>query len=202
MTAGRRIALRSLAAASVAAALVLAGCGTRGPPFALQNISGLMPRLEFQLTNQDGAAVTEQDYRGEVVLLYFGYTHCPDVCPTTLAMLAAAIRRLGPTVGKKVRVLFVTVDPKRDTAAVLKSYVSFFGPEFVGLRGTAEQLLALTKRYRVAYHLEPPGPDGNYTVDHSSAVFIFDGTGRVRLLGSETDHQQAVASDLRRLAAG
>jgi protein SCO1 len=201
MTAGRRTALGSLAAASVAAALVLAGCGTRGPPFALQSISGLLPRLEFQLTNQDGAAVTAQDYRGKIVLLYFGYTHCPDVCPTTLAKLAAAIRSLGPTAQKKIRVLFVTVDPKRDSAAVLKSYVSFFGPEFVGLRGTAEELRALTKRYRVAYHLEPPGPDGNYAVDHSSAIFIFDGKGRVRLLGTETDHEQSIASDLRRLTA-
>ncbi len=180
--------------------LGLAGCGSAGPPFALQNVTGLLPSLEFQLTNQDNRAVTAADYRGKVVMLYFGYTHCPDACPTTLATLAAAIRGLGPQAAE-IRVLFVTVDPKRDTAAVLRSYVGFFGPQFVGLRGDGDELTALSKRYRVAFHLEPPDRNGEYAVDHSSAIFVFDGTGRARLLGSESDGAAKIAQDLRRLAA-
>jgi protein SCO1 len=180
--------------------LGLASCGTAAPPFALQNVTGLLPSLAFELTNQDDRAVTADDYRGKVVMLYFGYTHCPDACPTTLATLATAIRGLGPQAAK-VRVLFVTVDPKRDTAAVLKSYVSFFGPQFVGLRGDDDELTALSKRYRVAFHLEPPDRNGDYAVDHSSAIFIFDGTGRARLLGSEGDGAAKIAQDLRRLTA-
>ncbi len=184
----------------LALCLAVAACGTRGPPYALQNVSGLLPRLRFQLTDQDDRLVTASDYRGKIVLMYFGYTHCPDACPTTLATLATAIRSLGADAAK-VRVLFVSVDPKRDTTAVLKSYVSFFGPQFVGLRGDGAELTALSKRYRIAYHLEPPDRYGNYTVDHSSAVFVFDGTGRVRLLGSETDGAAKIAQDLRRLVA-
>jgi protein SCO1 len=181
-------------------ALALAGCTRQGPPFALKNVTGLLPRLEFALTNHNGERVTAATYLGKVVLLYFGYTNCPDACPTTLATLATAIRSLGPG-ASDVRVLFVTVDPHRDTAAVLKNYVSFFGPQFVGLRGDPSELAAITKRYRVAYHLESPGPDGQYAVDHSSAIFIFDRTGRARLLGSETDHSRPIASDLTRLLA-
>lgn len=185
---------------SLGLSLGLAGCGSAGPPFALQDVTGLLPSLEFRLTDQDNRAVTADDYRGNVVMLYFGYTHCPDVCPTTLATIATAIRSLGPQAAK-VRVLFVTVDPKRDTTAVLKNYVGFFGPQFVGLRGDGDALTALSKRYRVAYHLEPPDRNGDYTVDHSSAIFIFDGTGRARLLGSEGDGAAKIAQDLRRLAA-
>ncbi len=201
MNPDRRSALRLALAAAIVAAAGLAACAKPGPPFALKSVAGLLPRLSFELTDQNGRPVTARDYRGKVVMLYFGYTNCPDACPTTLATLATAIRSLGPR-SNDVRVLFVTVDPHRDTAAVLKSYVSFFGPEFVGLRGDASELAAITRRYRVAYHLEPPGPDGTYAVDHSSAVFVFDRAGRARLLGSETDPAPRFASDLRRLLAG
>ncbi len=184
----------------LALCLAVLACGTSGPPYALQNVSGLLPRLQFQLTNQDDRPVTANDYRGKIVMVYFGYTHCPDACPTTLATLATAIRGLGADAAR-VRVLFITVDPKRDTPAALKSYVNFFGPQFVGLRGDDAELTALSKRYRIAYHLEPPDRYGNYAVDHSSAIFIFDGTGRARLLGSEGDGAAKIAQDLRRLAA-
>ncbi|MGH8229638.1 MAG: SCO family protein [Steroidobacteraceae bacterium] len=184
----------------LAVCLGLAACASSAPQFQLQNVTGLLPSLEFELTNQDGKPVTAADYGGKVVMLYFGYTHCPDVCPTTLAHLEAAIKTLGPA-ASKTRVLFVTVDPKRDTTAVLKSYVGFFGPQFVGLRGTPEQLTALSKRYRIAYHLEPPDRFGNYAVDHSSAIFIFDGSGKARLLGSETDSIKSLSHDLRQLVA-
>ncbi len=192
---------RCLAALAVLAlAAALASCAGSGPPYALKNITGLVLPLKFRLTNQDDQTVTARNYRHDLVLLYFGYTDCPDQCPTTLTLLANAIRTLGPQ-ASQVKVLFVTVDPRRDTTAVLKRYVNHFGPEFVGLRGDPSELLALSKRYRIAYHYEKPDKYGNYEVDHSSAVFIFDGDGRARLLAQSDNTEHQVAADLRRLLA-
>jgi protein SCO1/2 len=178
----------------------LTGC-SNGPPYHLQSIKGLMPRLEFRLTDDDGQPVSAERYRGKLVLLYFGYTHCPDVCPTTLASLGNALGRLGPD-ASQVKVLFVTVDPTRDTAAVLKRYMSYFGPQFIGLRGDDEALRPLIRRYRVAYHRDEPDQNGNYAVEHSSIVFVFDAQGRARLLARDSDPPEAVAQDLRRLIRG
>jgi len=180
--------------------IMLAACTGRDSLYSLKSIGGLVPSLQFQLTNQDGQSVTAADYRHDLVLLYFGYTQCPDECPTTLTMLANALRTLGPR-ASQVRVLFVSVDPRRDTTAVLKRYVANFGPEFVGLRGDPAELAALSKRYRIAYHYEQPDKYGNYEVDHSSAIFVFDRRGRARLLGQSDNTAQQVASDLRRLLA-
>ena len=194
---------RCLAAATAGALLALAalpGCTPRQAPFGLQNITGLLPPLRFSLTNQDGRPVSAEDFRGKVVLLYFGYTNCPDVCPTTLARLDRAVESLGSGAAR-VRVLFVSVDPARDTAAVLKRYVSAFGPEVVGLRGDGAALDTLIRRYRVTYHREPPDARGYYAVDHSSAVFIFDRDGDARLLAEESSPTKAIAADLRRLLA-
>jgi protein SCO1 len=197
-----RAARRSAAAFALLAVLGLglAACSSGGPNFALQNVSGLLPQLKFSLDDQDGRPVTAGDYRGKIVLLYFGYTHCPDACPTTLTNLSEALRRLGPE-ASRVRVLFVTVDPARDTLAVMKRYVGAFGPQFVGLRGDDDALTALSKRYRIAYHREPPDRNGYYAVDHSSAVFIFDASGRARLLAEESDNPRTIAMDLQKLAA-
>ncbi len=189
--------LRCWAAALILTGLV-AGCAGSGPQYALKNITGLVSPLAFHLTDQDGLPVTAADYRHDVVLLYFGYTRCPDECPTTLAMLANALQTLGPQ-ASQVRVLFVSVDPRRDTAAVLKRYVGNFGPQFVGLRGDQAELTRLSKRYRIAYHYEKPDRYGNYEVDHSSAVFVFDRDGQARLLALSDNTAQQVASDLRRL---
>lgn len=193
-------AKRSSAVLALVAAAALTACSSGGPHFALQNVTGLLPQLKFALSDQDGREVTAQDYRGKIVLLYFGYTHCPDVCPTTLTNLSEALRRLGPE-ASRVRVLFVTVDPARDTLAVMKRYVTAFGPQFVGLRGDDDALTVLSKRYRIAYHREPPDRDGYYTVDHSSAIFIFDASGQARLLAGETDNPRVIATDLQKLAA-
>lgn len=162
--------------------------------FHAQDISGVMPALEFNLTN--GTAITAANLRGKTTLLYFGYTHCPYVCPTTLAHLAETLKLLGPRAGS-VRVLFVSVDPRRDLPGALRRFASSFGPQFIGLTGTDEQLTALTKRYRVAYRRDEPDKDGSYAVYHSSAVFVFDRDGKARLLvtASETDEQ--LAEDLR-----
>jgi protein SCO1/2 len=177
--------------------MLAAACSSQGD-WRLKNITGLMPPLQFTLTNDDGKVVNADAYRGKVVLLYFGYTHCPDICPATLQSLAAAIHSLGSR-AQQVRVLFVTVDPARDSVAVMHDYTGAFGPEFVGLRGDQDQLHLLTKRYRVTYGLGKPDADGNYEVSHSSAVFVFDEQGKVRLLAQRTDSPKALAHDLRRL---
>ena len=181
-------------------ALLLTGCATQLQP-DVTDVRGLVAPLEFNLTNQNGRAVTAADYRGDIVMLYFGYTHCTQECPATLAMLADALDRLGP-LASRVRVLFVTVDPRRDTIPVLKRYVGDFGPHFVGLRGTDAQLTAMIKRYRVSYHDEKPEKNGNYEVIHSSVVFIFDGHGRARLLAQTGFSSAAIAADVRRLLKG
>ncbi|MGH8283585.1 MAG: SCO family protein [Gammaproteobacteria bacterium] len=180
--------------------LSMTGCGhqSASQPWGLTNITGHMPQLQFTLTRDDGQSVNQDTYRGKLVLLYFGYTHCPDVCPITMADLSTALKQLGPQ-ADQVRILFVSVDPARDTPAVLKSYVSAFSPWIVGLTGTQAQLTALTKRYRVAYRLGKPDTSGNYAVYHSSAVFIFDKRGQVRLLASYTDKPAVIAHDLARL---
>ncbi|HEY4210771.1 MAG TPA: SCO family protein [Steroidobacteraceae bacterium] len=188
------------AIAVLLSALSLAACSRPEPRFSLHDITGLMPRLEFTLTDGDDKAVSAQNFRGKVVLLYFGYTECPDACPTTLATLQHAVRLLGSQAAN-IRVLFVTVDPQRDTAAVLRRYVSYFGPQFVGLRGDDTALNALTRRYRVAYHREVADANGYYSVDHSNAVFVFDPSGRPRLLADSTAGAKTIASDLSRLLA-
>lgn len=180
--------------------LSIAGCGHQAAtkPWGLTNITGHMPPLQFTLTRDDGQTVTQNTYRGKLTLLYFGYTHCPDVCPLTLADLSKALKQLGPQ-ADQARVLFVSVDPARDTPAVLKNYVTAFSPWIVGLTGSQAQLTALTKRYRVAYRLGKPNASGNYVVYHSAAIFIFDKQGRARLLASYTDKPALIAHDLKRL---
>lgn len=165
-------------------AVVLGGCQRSTPlPLRLTNISGHMPDLDFTLTDDAGKAVTGADYRGKVVLLYFGYTHCPDVCPLTLAQLHVVMQRLGP-LADGARILFVSVDPARDTSAVLKTYVNAFDQRAVGLTGTPRAVEALSKRYRSAFTREPGGSDSDYEVSHSSAIYVFDRAGRARVLAT------------------
>lgn len=178
--------------------LALGGCGVRTLQPKIADVTGLVAPLQLNLTDQAGQAVDAADFRGDVVLLYFGYTHCPDACPATLTMLADALGRL-KAAASRVRVLFVTVDPRRDTEQVLRRYVSDFGPQFIGLRGDDSQLASLIKRYRVSYHDEKADRHGNYEVVHSSAVFVFDGTGQARLLVQTGARAKAVAADVRRL---
>lgn len=167
-----------------------------------KNITGIMPALRFTLTDDTGKVVNAKQFRGHLTLLYFGYTSCPDVCPATMAKLRAALGRLPNGEGRGARVLFVTVDPKRDTAARLRQYTSHFGPQFIGLRATPDQLTDLTKRYRVTYGYGKPDAQGNYEVSHSSAVFVFDPKGNARLIVRSSDGVDAVAADLRRLMQG
>ena len=182
---------------------LLTGCSDSGEPWHATNMKGSMPDLSFAMTRaSDGKEVTAADFKGKVTLLYFGYTFCPDVCPTTLANVGAILRKLGDD-ADQVRVLFVTVDPNRDTLPVLKSYVKLFAPQIVGLRGNPDQLAALARRYRVSYSVTPESNGKPYEVTHSSAVYVFDKTGALRLLisslsTSKPDVDGSVA-DLKRL---
>lgn len=158
-----------------------------------------MPALEFTLTRaSDGRPVRGTDYRGKVVVLYFGYTHCPDICPATLANLAEAIQKLGPR-ANDVRVLFVTVDPMRDQAPALAAYARAFAPQVEGLRGTDDQLIDVTRRYRVVYSVTPETQGHPYEVMHSAAAFFFDRSGRARLVTTKTDDVAGLTSDLKQL---
>ena len=180
-------------------ALALAACSPNDEHWHATDIAGAMPSLAFRMQRaNDGASVTEDSYRGNVVALYFGYTHCPDICPATLANLSDALARLGAH-ARDVRILFVTVDPDRDTIAALKDYGRAFAPQVDGLRGDDNALAALARRYRVAYGVEKSSRGDTYGVMHSDAVFFFDRDGRARLVATSTDDVAGIASDLRRL---
>ncbi len=182
-----------------AAILGLASCGRSGAPWHETDITGAMPDLQFRMLRAaDAAPVTADTYRGKVVVLYFGYTHCPDVCPATLANLSEMLEALGPQ-AHEVRVLFVTVDPARDTPRVLSAYVKAFAPEIDGLIGSADGLAALARRYRVAYSVAPPTNGSPYTVMHSDAVFFFDKDGQARLVTTSTTNPAGMAEDVKRL---
>jgi protein SCO1/2 len=176
---------------------VLAGC-TQGSPWRTRAITHLMPDLAFTLTNQHGRIVHADDYAGKVVMLFFGFTNCQMTCPATLGKLTAVLDTMGKQAGL-ARVLFVSVDPNRDTPAALASFTRDFAPQVIGLTGTNDQLRALTKRYRVAFSYGNGYPDGYYAVYHSSAVFVFDGNGKVRLLFTQTDRISDISADLSRL---
>jgi protein SCO1/2 len=188
-----------------ALALTLAGCD-EPQPWHETDVTGALPQLAFEMTRaDDGRTITAEEYRGKVVLLYFGYTFCPDVCPTTLTNIAQILDHLGPQ-ADAVRVLFVTVDPDRDTLPVLKEYADAFAPEVDGLRGDPGQLAALAKRYRVAYSVRPKTSEHDYEVSHGSAVYAFDRTGEARLLLSSLATGKPeiadTAADLGRLIEG
>ena len=189
----RRIYSWGLAAC---AAALLAACASH-PNWQLDDVSGHLPDLKFQMTNDLGKPVTAQTYRGKVVVLYFGYTHCPDVCPLTLVHLHTVLQKLGKD-ADDVRVLFVTVDPIRDTVPVLHQYVSAFDPRIVGLTGTQDALAKLAKRYRAFFQRETPKTStGDYEVTHSSAIYIFDREGRARLLATPGATNDEIFHDLK-----
>jgi len=171
-------------------ALLLVGCSK--PSWHMTDITGGMPRLYFHML-ENGRPVTAEDFRGKVVALYFGYTHCPDVCPATLANLADMA---GKVHSPNFAILFVTVDPDRDTDQVLTDYAKAFSPQVVGLRGSANELADLARRYRVAYTVDKGPP---YQVMHSNAVFFFDRDGRARLVTTDTSDTAAIAQDVKRL---
>lgn len=182
------------------AGLAAGGCDKllpgRTKPFNGVDITDSDLGPDFRLTDPDGKERTLADFRGKVVALFFGYIHCPDVCPTTLSELANALGALGPD-AQRVQVLFVTVDPKRDTAELLRNYVPAFNPTFLGLRGDAAAIAKVTKDFRI-YAAERPGKTPqSYTVDHSAQTLVFDTRGKLRLLIPYGTTGDKIAADLK-----
>jgi protein SCO1/2 len=182
------------------ALLGLVACGEEG--WHGKSISGLMPELAFELTAETGETVTEAVFAGRPVALYFGFTHCPDICPTTLARLVAAVRRLPEAQQERLQLAFVSVDPARDGPQALDDYTDAFSERMLGLTGTQEQLRALTRRYRTTYGYEEAREDGSYEVSHSSAIFVFDAELEPRLMLLDSLGVAEIAADLERLLAG
>jgi protein SCO1 len=179
--------------------LVNLGACSPASEFYGKDISATMPPLEFTLQGAAGKTVTASAVRGKVTLLYFGYTSSPDVCPTTLLKLALALERLGDDAGS-VRILFVSVDPKRDSPAVLRSYVDTYAPEAMGLTGSEDELNALTRRYHVAFRPEVADSGGAYPVYISSNdVFAFGRGGRARILITPSETEDQISEDLKTL---
>jgi protein SCO1/2 len=178
--------------------LALAACSPDGPKFKSSDVTGASFGREFSLTDPAGKTRTLADFRGKAVVVFFGYTQCPDVCPTTLATLAETMKLLGPD-ADRVQVIFVTVDPDRDTAALLSEYVPAFDKRFVGLRGDADATERVAKEFKVIYQKQPGATPTTYTMDHSAGLFLFDPQGRLRLYARHGEGPDALASDLREL---
>jgi protein SCO1/2 len=198
----RRAACGVLAASLAAALAVVSGCSK--PPsesFKATDVTGAPWGRTLHLTDHTGKPRSLDDFKGKVVVVFFGFTNCPDVCPSTLATLKAVKERLGPD-GDQLQVLFVTVDPERDTEKVLAAYVPAFDPSFVGLYGDLEATQQVAKEFKVFYSKNAGTTPTSYTVDHSAGVFIFDKSGRLRLFGSSGYNADAYLHDIRMLLAG
>ena len=190
---------RSLARLFLLVVVALAaGCGPDAPKFKASDVTGTAYGRDFRLTDHTGKPRTLADYRGKAVVLFFGYTQCPDVCPTTLSELAEAMKQLGPD-ADRVQVLFVTVDPERDTQELLSKYVPAFDPRFVGLYGDADATARTAKEFRIVYQKQPGQTPGTYTVDHSAGSFIFDPQGRLRVYVGYGQGPDVFVHDIREL---
>ncbi|ROO29612.1 SCO family protein [Salinisphaera orenii] len=194
-----RLPRRLFVVFALAATALLAACSGGEPEYNAHDIEGVMPDLAFNLTDENGNAVEADDYDGRLKLLFFGYTNCPDICPATMARIRAALGGLDDTTRENIDVLFVSVDPERDDPERLAQFTSSFGPRFVGLTGSQEQLKALSKRYRVTYGYGEPNDNGFYLVSHSSAIFVFGPEGKARLLVNQEQSVDALRADLKKL---
>jgi len=175
--------------------LALGACQQGESGFRATDITGAAFGRDFALADHTGKPRTLADFRGKVVVIFFGFTHCPDVCPTTLAELAAALKKLGGD-GDRVQVLLVTVDPERDTPQILSQYVTAFDPRFLGLRGTAEETARVAKEFKIIYQKVAGARTDNYTMDHSAGTYIFDTLGRLRVYVSYGQGPEVFAHDI------
>lgn len=189
-----------LVGACAAAALALAACqpAPQAPSFQATDITGAPFGRDFSLTDHNGQARRLADFRGKVVAVFFGYTHCPDVCPTTLSDFAAALKQLGP-LAAQVQVIFVTVDPQRDTPELLKLFVPAFHPGFLGMYTDAASLQALANEFKVVYQKSSVKADDDYLIDHSAGTYVYDAQGNLRLLMPYGSSPDVIANDLRTL---
>lgn len=179
---------------------LLAACS---PPakFNATELSGIDWGKDFALTDHNGTPRRLADFKGRAVLLFFGYTQCPDVCPTNMSNMRELMAKLGPDAGR-VQVLFVTVDPERDTPQLLAQYVPAFHPSFLGLYGDAAATAATAREFKIFYNKQPGSAAGNYTVDHTAGTYLFDPRGRLRLYVRHGETPERMAQDIKRLLAG
>jgi protein SCO1/2 len=196
------VSRRVLIAALPALALALSACGqAEKPSFKGIDITGAEYAQALDLPDIDGKLRHLSDFKGKVVVVFFGYTQCPDVCPTTMVELAAVKQALGAD-GARVQGVFVTIDPERDTPEVLRAYVSNFSPDFVALRGSLEQTKTAAKAFKVFFAKVPGKTEGSYTMDHTAGSYIFDESGKVRLFVRYGGGAEALKSDLAILLKG
>lgn len=180
--------------------LSLAACDKAPPAFQNTDITGLQYGKDFSLHDASGAVRTLADFKGKVVVLFFGFTQCPDVCPTTMLEMANVMKTLGAD-AEKVQVLFVTLDPERDTAQVLAKYVPAFNARFIGLRGDQMETEKVAKDFKVFYQKVPGTTPGSYTLDHMAGTYVFDQQGRIRLFLRYGIPAESIAHDLKILLA-
>jgi protein SCO1/2 len=168
------------------------------PRFKLTDVTGASFGRDFALTDHNGQRRTLADFKGKVVTLFFGFTHCPDVCPTTLGEMALVMKELGKD-SDRLQVLFVTVDPERDTAEVLKRYVPAFHPSFLGMTGSADDIARTAKEFKIFYQKQPLPSGSGYSMDHSAGTYILDAEGRLRLFAQYGIGAPAMLNDIRQL---
>ena len=176
------------------AACALSGCAEK-PVFTNTDLTGLAYAKGFTLQDHLGQTRTLADFKGKVVVLFFGYTQCPDVCPTTMAEMAAVMQQLGP-LADKVQVLFITLDPERDTQALLAQYVPAFDARFLGLRTDVAGTEAVAKEFKVFFAKQPGKTAGSYTIDHTAGSFVFDQQGQIRLFIRHGQGPEPIVHDL------
>jgi len=196
------ISRRILLGLAAAGALALAGCERMAPPhhFNAIDLTGASYAQGFVLPDFDGKPRTLADFAGKVTLVFFGYTQCPDACPTTMAEMAGILKTLGPD-ATRVQVVFITVDPSRDSAALLKSYVTNFRPDFIALRGDEAQTQKLIKDFKLVVEKVPGRTADAYTIDHTAGTYVYDTQGHIRLFASQSLDPAQLTDDVRTLLA-
>ena len=194
----KKLSSHFLLIVTLAMASLLSACNPPAEKFSNTDITGIDYAKDFALTDHNGKPRTLADFKGKVVVMFFGYTQCPDVCPTTMAEMADVMKQLGPQ-ADKVQVIFVTIDPERDTQALLASYVPNFDPRFLGMYGDAAATAKVAKEFKVYYQKVPGNAPDSYTMDHTAGSYVFDTEGHIRLFLRHGQGTAPVVHDLKLL---
>jgi len=190
---------RLLLGSAATLCLALAGCQDKPVSFHSTDITGASFARDFKLTDHEGKPRQLSDFAGKVLVVFFGFTFCPDVCPTTLAQMKAVRESLSPEEREDVQVVLITVDPERDTPQVLSNYVSAFDPSFIGLHGSTDEIKSTAREFKVFFAKVPGRTEGSYSMDHTAASYVFDKNGQVRLMVRHNALTDEIVSDLKQL---